>query len=164
MDAGLHVIGYDLIHYAEYPGEFRLKDVRSIVPDEILGAVLIVASPPCDEFSRHDQPWTRRRNPPLPDLTLVETSYQLARALRVPLILENVRGAQKFIGPARAHFGKQYLWGDGIPALLPYPDPTRQKQTYTSARRADRAIVPRQLARWVGECYANNSRWPPSQF
>jgi hypothetical protein len=81
-------------------------------------ASLIVASPPCQEFSRHDQPWTRARNPPPPDTSIWEACVRIAQEAGAPLILENVRGAQKFMGPARAHYGSQYLWGD-VPALLP---------------------------------------------
>jgi len=36
----------------------------------------------------------------------------------IPLIVENVRGAQKWVGRARWHFGSYYLWGD-VPALMP---------------------------------------------
>jgi hypothetical protein len=30
----------------------------------------------------------------------------------IPLIVENVKGAQLWVGPAQAHFGSFYLWGD----------------------------------------------------
>jgi hypothetical protein len=36
----------------------------------------------------------------------------------IPLIVENVRTAQEFVGPASWHFGSFYLWGD-VPALMP---------------------------------------------
>jgi len=36
----------------------------------------------------------------------------------IPLIVENVRGAQKWVGRAKWHFGSYYLWGD-VPALMP---------------------------------------------
>jgi len=36
----------------------------------------------------------------------------------IPLIVENVRGAQKWVGQARWNFGSFYLWGD-VPALMP---------------------------------------------
>lgn len=36
----------------------------------------------------------------------------------IPLIVENVCGAQKWVGPARWHYGSFYLWGD-VPALMP---------------------------------------------
>jgi hypothetical protein len=36
----------------------------------------------------------------------------------IPLIVENVQGAQRWVGRARWHFGSYYLWGD-VPALMP---------------------------------------------
>jgi hypothetical protein len=36
----------------------------------------------------------------------------------IPLIVENVCGAQRWVGRARWHFGSYYLWGD-VPALMP---------------------------------------------
>lgn len=30
----------------------------------------------------------------------------------IPMVVENVKGAQPWVGPARAHFGSFYLWGD----------------------------------------------------
>lgn len=38
----------------------------------------------------------------------------------MPIVVENVCGAQKWVGRARAHYGSFYLWGD-VPALLPIP-------------------------------------------
>ncbi len=32
--------------------------------------------------------------------------------------MENVKGAQKWVGQARWHYGSYYLWGD-VPALMP---------------------------------------------
>lgn len=157
MEAGLRVVGYDLLFFSEYPGEFRQKDILLVDPAELEGAAVIVASPPCDEFSRHDMPWTRRKRPPEPDLTLVNRCFQLAREAGVPLILENVRGAQKFIGPARAHFESLFLWGDGVPALLPTWSRCRRKELLSGRQRADRAIVPFRLARFIGTVYKSLS-------
>jgi hypothetical protein len=36
----------------------------------------------------------------------------------IPLVVENVRGAQPWVGRARWKFGSFYLWGD-VPALMP---------------------------------------------
>ena len=30
----------------------------------------------------------------------------------IPMVVENVKGAQPWVGPAKAHFGSFYLWGD----------------------------------------------------
>lgn len=76
--------------------------------------------------------------------------------LEIPMVVENVRGAQKFMGPARAHFGKQYLWGD-VPPLLPSIDGMqnegRQKQSLSGTRKAERAKIPFPLARWIAQVY-----------
>lgn len=37
----------------------------------------------------------------------------------IPLLIENVKGAQRWIGGARWHYGSFYLWGD-VPALMPH--------------------------------------------
>lgn len=36
----------------------------------------------------------------------------------IPLIVENVKGAQRWVGRAKWHYGSYYLWGD-VPALMP---------------------------------------------
>lgn len=36
----------------------------------------------------------------------------------IPMVVENVRGAQKWVGRARWAYGSFYLWGD-VPALMP---------------------------------------------
>jgi hypothetical protein len=41
-----------------------------------------------------------------------------AKGEHIPLVVENVRGAQKWVGRAKWHFGSFYLWGD-VPALMP---------------------------------------------
>jgi hypothetical protein len=41
-----------------------------------------------------------------------------AAGRRIPLVIENVRGAQRWVGRARWNFGSFYLWGD-VPALMP---------------------------------------------
>lgn len=128
--AGWDVWGVDIDGRFEdsYPGTFWREDVCFITGQAVRDAMwmscaqqtlgLVVASPPCQEFSRHDQPWTRKRNPPLPDTSIWEACVRIAAECGAPLILENVRGAQKFMGRAKAHYGSFYLWGD-VPALLP---------------------------------------------
>ena len=37
----------------------------------------------------------------------------------IPMVQENVKGAQPWVGRARWHFGSYYLWGD-VPALMPF--------------------------------------------
>lgn len=42
----------------------------------------------------------------------------------IPLVVENVRGAEPWVGPAQWHFGSFYLWGD-VPALMPTTAPRK---------------------------------------
>lgn len=37
----------------------------------------------------------------------------------IPMVVENVRGAQPWVGRAAWHYGSYYLWGD-VPALMPF--------------------------------------------
>lgn len=41
-----------------------------------------------------------------------------AAGRHIPMVVENVRGAQEWVGRARWNFGSFYLWGD-LPALMP---------------------------------------------
>ena len=69
-------------------------------------------------------PWSRAKALPPPDNTLFEACFRIQREAceaagrHIPLIVENVRGAQKWVGRARWNFGSFYLWGD-VPALMP---------------------------------------------
>jgi len=146
---GWHVIGYDITPQPLYPGEFRLADVKTLTADNVRGAALIVASPPCEEFSRHGMPWTRKRNPPPPDLSIVAAVRKLAVDARLPLVMENVRFAQQFIGDSKAKVGAYHLWGD-VPSVIPISYRHRKKESYGSKDRLRRARVPINLARWVG--------------
>lgn len=159
LAAGFRVIGYDIEEQPEYPGEFCRTDARNLIPVDFIGASLIVASPPCEGFSRHAMPWTRKRNPPPPDMAVIDACRRLgvfAKDCGVPFILENVREAQKWIGKAAWHFGPFYLWGD-VPALMPKFDRRffRRKENRTSGARAERAMVPFDLALHIGKCFVS---------
>lgn len=153
---GYDVIGFDVVA-RPYPGRLVIQDVRTIDGTRLKSAVVMVASPPCDDFSRWDQPWPNViKNRKAPDLSLWLSAERIAAEAGCPLIIENVRGAQKFMGTARAHFGKQYLWGD-VPALLPgingLQNEGRQKQSLSSARKAERAKIPFPLAQHIARLF-----------
>lgn len=128
---GYDVVGFDIERhvYGEhaYPAQLVLQDVTTIHGARFKDAALIVASPPCQAYSYRAMPWKRARSLPPPDNTLFETCFRIQReAIEaaggrfIPLVVENVRGAQKWVGQARGRFGSFYLWGD-VPALLPEP-------------------------------------------
>lgn len=56
----------------------------------------------------------------------IQREVSAAAGHYVPMIVENVRGAQRWVGKAKWNFGSFYLWGD-VPALMPIPQKTRLK-------------------------------------
>ena len=60
---GYHVIGFDIErhHYgdAKYPAQLVLQDVLTLHGSQFKDAALIVASPPCQEYSYMAMPWSR---------------------------------------------------------------------------------------------------------
>ncbi len=52
----------------------------------------------------------------------------------IPLIVENVKGAQPWVGRAQWHYGSFYLWGD-VPALMPFT--ARSFKTVGHANKRD---------------------------
>jgi hypothetical protein len=101
-----------------------LQDVLTLHGSQFRDAALIVASPPCQAYSYRAMPWSRAKALPPPDNTLFDACFRIQREAcaaagrHVPLIVENVRGAQPWVGRARWNFGSFYLWGD-VPALMP---------------------------------------------
>lgn len=150
---GWNVVGVDLCDFSsEYPGTFIQADLLTWEGWREMRASLIVASPPCEEFSRHSMPWTRAKNPPAPSLDLWHRCQFIARSLGEPLILENVRGAQRFCGRSTLNCGPFHLWGD-VPALIPTDFGGKKKESYSSKQRAERAVIPFDLARFIGRVF-----------
>jgi hypothetical protein len=128
LDEGYRVIGFDIERHAygdaKYPAQLVLQDVTTIHGAQFRNAALIVASPPCQAYSYRAMPWKRAKALPPPDNTLFEACFRIQREACeaagrfIPLVVENVVGAQKWVGRARWHFGSFYLWGD-VPALMP---------------------------------------------
>ena len=108
-------------------------------------AALIVASPPCQAYSYMAMPWKRAKakaaairadttGQKLADLNrLFDACFRIQRkracaaGRHIPLIVENVRGAQPWVGRARWNFGSFYLWGD-VPALMPTTSVAKQNR------------------------------------
>ncbi len=125
---GYRVIGFDIEYheYGEhrYPAQLVIQDVLTLHGSQFRNADLIVASPPCQAYSYRAMPWKRAKALPPPDNTLFDACFRIqheaceAAGRHIPLVVENVCGAQKWVGRARWHFGSYYLWGD-VPALMP---------------------------------------------
>jgi hypothetical protein len=134
------VIGFDIERheYGEhrYPAQLIVQDVLTLHGSQFKDAALIVASPPCQEYSYMAMPWKLAKAKAkairadtsgnmLADLTrLFNACFRIQREALfaagryIPLVVENVRGAQPWVGRARWNFGSFYLWGD-VPALMP---------------------------------------------
>jgi hypothetical protein len=125
---GYDVVGFDIEQhiYGEhrYPAQLVVQDVLTLHGRQFKDATLIVSSPPCQAYSYRAMPWKRAKALPPPDNTLFDACFRIQREAceaagrHVPLVVENVRGAQKWVGRARWNFGSFYLWGD-VPALMP---------------------------------------------
>lgn len=125
---GYDVVGFDIEQHVygehRYPAQLVLQDVRTLHGRQFKGAALIVASPPCQAYSYRAMPWKRAKALPPPSNELFEACFRIQREAceaaghRIPLVVENVKGAQPWVGRARWNFGSYYLWGD-VPALMP---------------------------------------------
>lgn len=127
---------------------------------------VILASPPCEEFSR----WAMRgmsrhlraNPPPLPSTRLVEATKRIiAMAQPKFWVVENVHGSSQFITPVLGHYrgryAGRYLWGNfpSLAMLPPAPkglakgdavNGLRPKSSYSSSAKVQRAEIPAALA------------------
>ena len=171
---GWRVIGFDIVRPRTLPHGtlFVQQDVTTLSGAPWRGRVsLVVASPPCTEFS---QMWrfARHRTPdPTAGMVLVRHCFRIAREVGAPYIIENVAGARPWFmpefGPPTWQIGPYYFWGDQL-VLQPMGDFRKRIWSYardkTGARRrprdthaatfvrdpAERARIPFAIARAVG--------------
>ena len=135
---GYDVVGFDIERHdygtGGYPAQLVLQDALTLHGRQFKDAALIVASPPCQEFSYMAMPWSKAkakerdllegRDDPKRLTALFDACFRIQReAIEaaghfIPLVVENVRGAQKWVGRSRWNHGSYHLWGD-IPALMP---------------------------------------------
>jgi hypothetical protein len=152
---GYDVVGFDIERHVygeqRYPAQLVLQDVMTIHGSQFRNAALIVASPPCQEFSYMAMPWKRAKQiaaalceeVPFPEgytgsrtvtqlRALFDSCFRIQREAseaaghHIPMVVENVKGAQPWVGRAKANFGSFYLWGDvamvGNRIVLPQPE------------------------------------------
>ena len=96
----------------------------------------------CQEYSYMAMPWSRAKKiaaeyrdgtRDVADLTrLFDACFRIQREAceaagrHIPMVVENVRGAQPWVGRAKARYGSFYFWGD-VPALMPSAHGAPQK-------------------------------------
>jgi hypothetical protein len=137
---GWDVIGFDIERHVygehRYPAQLVVQDVLTLDGAQFHSADLIVASPPCQAYSYMAMPWSRAKakaaairadttGQMLEDLNkLFDACFRIQREAcaaagrHIPMVVENVRGAEPWVGRARWKSGAFYLWGD-VPALMP---------------------------------------------
>ena len=137
---GYDVIGFDIERHVygehRYPAQLVIQDVLTLHGSQFRDASLIVASPPCQEFSYMAMPWSRAKAKAAAiradetgqmraDLTrLFDAGFRIQREAceaagrHIPMVVENVRGANEWVGRSRWSFGSFHLWGD-VPTLMP---------------------------------------------
>lgn len=126
-----------------YPGYLILQDITTFHGSQAKDAEFLWFSPPCTEFSYMAMPWSRgkqiaralrgydefpenyRGSRTIAELTaLFDACFRIQREAceaagrYIPMLVENVRGAQPWVGKAAGNYGSFYLWGD-VPALMP---------------------------------------------
>lgn len=119
---GWRVVGFDIERHdygtGGYPGQLVLQDVLTLHGSQFRDADLIVASPPCQAYSYRAMPWKRAKALPPPDNSLFEACFKIQREASaacgryIPMVVENVKGAQPWVGKSQINFGSFYLWGD----------------------------------------------------
>lgn len=137
---GYDVVGFDIEQHQyddhAYPAQLVIQDVTTLHGSQFKSAAMIVASPPCQEYSYMAMPWSlakekadairadatgaevERLNSLFNACFRIQREACAAAGRHIPLIVENVRGAQPWVGRARWNHGSFYLWGD-VPALMP---------------------------------------------
>ena len=137
---GYSVVGFDIARVGRAVPDgcqLVLQDVLTLHGSQFRNAAVIVASPPCTEYSYMAMPWSRakqigralRGDDVFPeDYTgsrtmgalnaLFDACFRIQREATeaagryIPLVVENVRGCQPWTRASKANFGSFYLWGD----------------------------------------------------
>jgi len=149
-----NITGIDIANFKSYyPGKFVKADLLQYMPTGKFD--IIMASPPCEDFSKSTFPktWASVVKYP-PDLTRAQLLFNRAREIinqKKPKfwIIENVRGAQKHVGKADFHIGSRYFWSN---LRFSVSNPKRDEiygKTYLSPsadRPQRRALIPQTIA------------------
>lgn len=123
---GYYVVGFDIEQHVygehRYPGQLVIQDVLTLHGRQFKDAALIVASPPCQEFSYMGMPWKLAKEKQARILAdpaeqkrltaLFDACFRIQREAceaagrHIPLVVENVCRAQRWVGRARWNYGR----------------------------------------------------------
>lgn len=144
---GWDIVGFDIEQHVygeqRYPAQLVIQDVLTLDGAQFRDADLIVASPPCQEYSYMAMPWSRAKqisralrgvdkfpakytgsrtvaelNRLFDACFRIQREASAAAGRHVPMVVENVRGAIPWVGRSAWNYGSFHLWGD-VPALMP---------------------------------------------
>lgn len=116
--AGFYVVGVDINPQPRYCGdEFYQADAMTF---PVEGFDFAWASTPCEQFSIHGMKCFHP-NPKYPceGIRLFNGTRERLEESGIDYVMENVRSAQKFVGPSVNHCGPFHFWGNTVPALFP---------------------------------------------
>lgn len=136
-ERGHFVVGVDIVQPADV-----IADIRRL-PIALDGWDVVLAAPPCDEFSRESMPWSRTGV--VPSLYLVKAAIAVASSAKPRIFaMENVIGAKRWIGNYRQKIGSRCLWGWFPPLIVDYRCDYYGKESIgeRSDRKRLRALVP----------------------
>lgn len=185
---GYDCIGFDIERHdygsGGYPGQLVLQDILTVHGSQFRDAACIVASPPCQKYSYMAMPWTKakaliawhRESPERVKAlnALFDACFRIqyeacdAAGRHIPMVVENVKGAQPWVGRAKWRFGNWYLWGD-VPALMPpvFGKHGQKGFSHNGIRKKDwphnsiggslAAKVPFDLSRHIASCFKPTS-------
>tara|TARA_R100001132_G_C3217221_1_gene57421 strand:- start:11 stop:562 length:552 start_codon:yes stop_codon:yes gene_type:complete len=119
-EAGHDCTGIDIDNKLGYPYRFIKADLNDWVPDQHYDVIL--ASPPCNHFSKCNQLWNGKNNE-MKGLELVYRTFALIQQIKPKYwIIENVKGLSEFLPPPDdiVRYGKKagknrksaYLWSN----------------------------------------------------
>jgi C-5 cytosine-specific DNA methylase len=140
------VLGFDVEPQPSYPGRFALADVRwlqhgALPRDDLQDLVrpdVVVASPPCQGFSEAQPDKVNR--PTWADLEIVRACYSIIWYLRPRFwVIENVRGAARWLGYSTLRYGSFHFWGY-FPWFLKASDTPYKSHGLKKMRYRDAAI------------------------
>ena len=163
VEKGDNVTGYDIIDFSEkYPGKFVKSDLLTL--KDFPSADIIVASPPCTDFSKSSFPsaWksVQRYPPDIPKaLQLFNRIYEIVDIVKPKyFIIENVRGAEKYVGKARMHIGSRYFWGNFPLFSVGDADDIygKWKIPPSKDRPVLRSVIPLSISRAFAQCVTSS--------
>ena len=159
---GYEIIGFDIEQHVygehRYPAQLVIQDVLTLHGSQFKDAALIVASPPCQEYSYMAMPWKRAKakaaairadetGQKLADLNRlfdacfrIQAEASIAAGRHIPMVVENVRGAIPWVGRSRWNFGSFHLWGD-VPALMPHTLRVPPKRAMDDLKNGQRKLA-----------------------